>query len=172
MVEILWEKNAPQSEHSVSFGRDANPLEIKAVVEEHLMTTVKGHTIPETLQKRFEWLAAGDAQCLQELLNYLLWKDRQEAVEAIGAEVRLLSEAIGKSELTGFRRELKVGGHKLNIFFDPRATGVSLAAGTPRMKSSFSASTSRVNSPDYSWVLGYLVFFAIIIVWFIVSRKH
>ena len=153
MVETLWATHAPHSEYSVSFGRNADPKEIGAVVEKHLLETVNGHTIPEPLQRRFQWLAGGDTQAMQQLLNHFLLKDRQEAVAAVYAQVVILlrAAAIDKG-IQGFRRELKVGGHAVHVFLDPKATAVTLSHGSPRFKS----------PPDYSG-LGCLGVIAVII---------
>jgi hypothetical protein len=155
MIETLWAKHAPQSEYSISFGRNSNPKEIHAAIEKHMLETVNGHTLPEPLQRRFQWLASGDTQVMQELLNHFLLRDQQQAIEAVAAEVTVLLRAAACGEaIQSFRRETKVGGHTIHVFLDPRATTVSLARGGPRFKS----------RPDYSWIGG-LIVIAVIIAW-------
>jgi len=161
LVESLWELQAPRSEYSIAFGRNADAREVGEVVDRHVTATVNGHTISEGLQRRFEWLADGDAKVMQELLNHFLIRDRQLAIAAVGAEVVLiLQHARVDSVVRAFTRELKVGGHTVHIFLDPRATEVKLSPGAPRFRLAF----------DYSWiwalvVLGVIATIITLIVW-------
>ncbi len=66
----------------------------------------------------------------------------------------LLRAAMTDNALQGFRRELKVGGHTIHVFLDPRATAVSLSPGSPRFKP----------APDYSWIVGLIVVAVVILV--------
>jgi hypothetical protein len=159
LVESLWEKLAPQSEYSIAFGRNADGLKVGEQVAQRVTATINGHTIPDGLQRRFKWIAEGDAKLMQELLNYFLIRDRQQAIEAVGAEVALiLLHARDDSAVQGFRRELKVGGHTVHIFLDPRATEVKLSPGSPRYR----------GAADYSWIgwVGFIVGIIVLILLF------
>ncbi len=90
LLESLWEKLAPRSEYSIAFGRDSNARDLGDVVDQHLTATVNGHTIPDALQSRFKWLADGDAQVMQVLLNHFQMRDRQQTIAAVCAEVALI----------------------------------------------------------------------------------
>jgi hypothetical protein len=154
LIESLWTKFAPRSEYSVSFGRDADAHAIKEIVGEHVNATVNEHNIPDTLQCRFKWLADGDSQVMQQLLNHFLMRDRQQAISVSAAIVSLiLPHAQNSDALQGFRRELKIGGHTVHVFFDPRATEVKLTPGAPRY----------ITPRNYYWIGG-LLFVAVIIV--------
>ncbi len=144
LVESLWTNFAPRSEYSVSFGLNANARAITEVVRNHVNATVNKHGVPENLQRRFQWLADGDSKLMQDLLNHFLIRDRQQAVEVSHAIVSLLLPQAQKGDaLKGFRRELKVGGHTVHVFLDPRATEIKLTPGPPRYKP----------APDYSWIV-------------------
>ncbi len=148
LVESLWEKHAPRSEYSVAFGPAADANYVGKVIDQHVTATVNGHTISEALQCRFVWLADGDSQAMQQLLNHFLIRDREQAVTTVSAEVSLiLQHARASANLQAFRRELRVGGHMVHIFLDPLATDVKLNPGPPKFK----------QRPDYSWVWGFLI---------------
>jgi hypothetical protein len=125
--------------------------------------TVSGHNIPDYLQRRFEWLADGDSQVKQQLLNYFLLRERQQAIEITAAIVNLiLPHAKSGDVVQNFRRDLQIGGHTVHVFLDPRATEVKLTPGRPRF----------IAPPNYSWVGG-LVIVAVIIglIWVITSNS-
>ncbi len=152
LVESLWERLGAKSEYSVSVGPDADAQSISDVLTRHINATVNEHTIPENLKRRFNWLADGDAQVMQQLLNHFLMRDREQAVEITNAIVALLlPHARNGAAMKGFRRELRIGGHLVHVFFDPRATDVSLRPGSPQYKA----------APDYSSI-GCLVVLALI----------
>ncbi len=153
LVESLWEKQAPRSEYSVAFGPNIDAQEVGKLVEQHVTATVTGHTISDALQCRFIWLADGDAQAMQQLLNHFLMRDRQQAITTVRAEVALiLQNARGDSALQAFRRELRVGGHTVHIFLDPLATDVKLTPGAPKFKVRL----------DYSWILALCIVAAVV----------
>jgi hypothetical protein len=152
LVESLWTKFAPRSEYSVCFGRNADARAITELVRNHVNQTVNEHNIPDNLQRRFKWLADGDSQVMQQLLNHFLMRDRQQAIEVSSALVHLILPHIQNGdELKGFRRELKIGGHKVHVFFDSRATEVKLTAGQPRY----------IAPASYSWIGGLILVAAI-----------
>jgi hypothetical protein len=143
LVEALWERLAPRAVFSIAFGRNADTRAVGELVGQHMQTTINGHTIPEALQRRFTWLADGDAQVMQELLNHFLIRDRQQAIATVSAQVALILRNTGPyGAVQGFRREVKVGGHTVHVFLDPLATDVKLSPGPPRY----------LTALNYSWV--------------------
>jgi len=132
------------------------------IVGQHVTATVTGHTIPDALQRRFKWLADGDAQVMQQFLNHFLIRDRQQAIATVRAEVALILQHVRDDPaVRGFHRELKVGGHTVHIFFDPRVADVKLSPGSPRYQA----------APDYSWI-GCLGVIAAIIVLFLLFKAR
>jgi hypothetical protein len=153
LVESLWEHLGSRSEFSVSVGRNTDVEAVRAIVSSHVHETVTEYTIPANLERRFEWLADGDSRVMQELLNHFLMRDREEAIEVTDAVVAMLLPLARDDEvMKGFRRELKIGGHRVNVFYDPREEDVSSNPGVPRYKA----------QPDYSSV-GCIVAVAIVI---------
>jgi hypothetical protein len=143
LVESLWDKLVPRTEYSIAFGPDADAGRVGEAVDQHLTATVNGHTIPDGLQRRFNWLADGDAQLMQQLLNHFLVRDRQQAIAAVSAQVALiLGQLRSAGPVQGFRRELKLAGHTIYIFLDPLATNVTVSPGQPRYQ----------GVPHYAWI--------------------
>jgi hypothetical protein len=153
LVELLWEKQSPRSENSVAFGPNAEAKDVGQVIDQHMTATVTGHTISEALQCRFLWLADGDSQAMQQLLNHFLMRDRKQAVTVVSAEVALiLQHARADTAVQAFRRELRVGGHTVHIFLDPLATDVKLTPGPPKFR----------RRPDYSWIIALCIIAVIV----------
>lgn len=157
LVESLWTKFAPRTEHSVSFGRNADARTITETVRNHVNTTVNDHAIPDNLKCRFQWLADGDSRLMEQLLNYFLDRDKKDAVALQHAVVSMILPHLESGDaLTGFKREVKIGGHIVHIFFDPRAKEVKLSHGSPRY----------ISPPDYSGIGTVIVVAAIIaLIW-------
>jgi hypothetical protein len=61
----------------------------------------------------------------------------------------------------GSRRELRVGGHTVHVFFDARATEVTLSNGPPRYK----------EAPDYGCLIGIAVVTVILIVAWLINSN-
>ncbi|MCK4827763.1 hypothetical protein KA005_69185, partial [bacterium] len=74
LVENLWKEYCPRSDKVLLIGADADDQEIIDTIQSHLMNVVVNYEIPEPLQRRFNWLAAGDVNIKEQLLNYFLQK--------------------------------------------------------------------------------------------------
>jgi hypothetical protein len=154
LVESLWKQKGPRSEYSISFGPQAIWTQVTLLVRCHLTTTATSQNIPEPLQQRFRWLADMDAQVMQQMLNHFLQQDREQAVAAVDAQVAMILQTIRTSpDVKAFRRDLKLGNHNVHVFYDPRATDVTITPGAPRFRP----------APDYSW-LGCLGLIVVVIV--------
>jgi hypothetical protein len=163
LVESLWTKYAPRSEYSVSFGRNADVRAITETVRNHVNATVNDHTVPDNLKHRFVWLADGDSILMEQLLNYFLERDKKDAVAVQHAVVSMILPQLQNGDaLTDFKREVKIGGHVVHVFFDPRTKEVKLSHGSP----------CYISPPDYSWIGGVLIWAAIIALIWLLSAKR
>src|SRR6266699_7307941 len=82
---------------------------------------VTHYRIPNNLESRFNWLAAGDAHVKQDLLNYLRSKEKTLVVD--GARIRLpvmLDHLRGEAGQYTHRlaEVLKIGNHELELLMD------------------------------------------------------
>jgi hypothetical protein len=135
LVETLWEKYSPRSEYSVTFGPLCDASSIRDTVASHLDSIVKAYTVPDALQKRFEWLSSGGSLCFQQLLNHFLMKDRELALEAVNAQVQVVLKEVKfvDHQIRHFKREAMIGGHRVHVLLDPNATSVTLLPGAIRI---------------------------------------
>ena len=84
LVENLWRHIGPKSKKTLRVGLDAGNEQVLDAVRKHIDDVVVYYKIPENLEKRFNWLAAGDAHVKQDLLNHLQqyekrWWSRERA---------------------------------------------------------------------------------------------
>lgn len=128
LVEKLWEKCRTSSEVNVWFGPMVAARDIRSVLHGHFEETIRPHHVPDTLQRRFEWLSAGDSVTYQQLLNHFVAQDVEEAVEIVTAEVlAVLREMLLRpGTIQEYRRTLVIGKHKANVIFAEHATEVAL----------------------------------------------
>lgn len=148
LVESLWTQHAPKCEATIFFGANANVQKVREAIREQLNTSA--YSIPEPLQRRFQWLSGGDSVCYQQMLNHFRQRDRDMAIEAATGYVATLLRELPTTGGTvqGFTRIAKVGGHAVHVVFDHATDGLRIKAGAPH-----SAVAVRGKSPDFTWVL-------------------
>src|SRR5262249_55941596 len=88
LVENLWKHVGPKSKKICRIGLDASVDQVLEVVRKHLDDVVTHYKIPEQLERRFNWLAAGDAHVKQDLLNHVQQYEKQ-LIAHNGAGVQL-----------------------------------------------------------------------------------
>ena len=83
--------------------------------------------IPESIIKRFQWLAQDDVELQQELCNYFLQLNREVVTEAADRRVPSLLSQIRANRECHQRicQTIEVGNHKLELVFDPNSSGIS-----------------------------------------------
>jgi aryl-alcohol dehydrogenase-like predicted oxidoreductase len=70
--------------------RGERKQEVYDRVLNHLYSVVDEYQVPDPLRKRFEWLADGDVNAYQTLLNYFLNQDRELAVSTFRKKLPVL----------------------------------------------------------------------------------
>ena len=134
LTENLWEHFGPRSKKRLRIGLDAAVGDAVDAVRAHFDEVVLHYKIPPELERRFDWLAAGDVSIKQELLNHLRSKERLLLSE--GARIQL-PVMVGhmrddRTALTSrMAQTLKIGKHELELLVDPKAQGVNLEEYTP-----------------------------------------
>jgi hypothetical protein len=130
LIENLWNHVATTTRKTLRIGLDANTEQVIEAVRKHLEEVVVPHRIPLALEGRFNWLASGDAQLKQDLLNHL----RQHMEKNLAVEGARLQLPIMQDHLRGdawqqtFRlaQILKLGNHELELLIDKNASGVAI----------------------------------------------
>jgi hypothetical protein len=114
LIETLWNHVGTTTRKTLRVGLDASTEQVLEPVRTYLDEVVVAHRIPTALENRFNWLAAGDAQVKQDLLNHL----RQHMERALVVESARLQLPIMQDHLRSdagrqtFRlaQILKIGG--------------------------------------------------------------
>ena len=166
LIENLWKHVGPKSTKALRVGLDVDVEQALNAVRVHIEEVVIRYRIPESLEKRFNWLAAGDSHVKQELLNYLRHFEKTLVVE--GARLQLpimLAHLRGEAGRQTHRltQVLKIGNHELELPIDKNALGVSVVE--PRALRSTAAAGARNNT----WV--WWIVAAIVILFLIFARR-
>jgi hypothetical protein len=129
LTENLWKAVGPSSKKRLRVGLDANLEVILAAAREHIEEVVTNYRVPENLQRRFDWLAAGDVSVKQQLLNHVRQMEKAHIVEGARLQLPVMLEHL-KSESGSYTHKLaqtlKVGKHELEILPDRNFSGVAL----------------------------------------------
>lgn len=144
LAENLWRHVGPSSKRRLRVGLDGSVDDAVAKVREHMEAVIDGYTIPDSLTRRFEWLAAGDVGLKQKLLNHLQDVEKKLVVEDARQHLPVMLEHL-KSDAANYTtrlaRTLTVGKHELEILLDRSASGVQLEQWRPQ-----SAVSARSNA--------------------------
>jgi hypothetical protein len=116
---------------------------------------VVSYTIPTTLEKRFEWLAAGDSTVKQQLLNHFLEHEKTFVVEGARQRVPVLLEHLRSGTGANTYRAaevLKIGNHELEVTIDRNASGVCLVEPYVEPARPSPANDQHAATSSYRWV--------------------
>ena len=87
LIENLWNHVGPKSKKTLRVGLDANIEQVLEAITSHINDVVTHFRIPDELERRFNWLAAGDSHAKQDLLTHLRFMEKALVVE--GARIQL-----------------------------------------------------------------------------------
>ncbi|GAA4815423.1 hypothetical protein GCM10023232_08940 [Sphingosinicella ginsenosidimutans] len=165
LTEGLWEHFGPTSKKRLRIGVDADVGEAVEAVRAHFDTVILHHKIPPQLEQRFNWLAAGDVEVKQQLLNYL--RDRERSLLSEGTRIQLpvMIEHIkaDAAKLTSrMSQTLKIGKHELELLVDGNANGVRLEDWSPLVQ-------PRTTS---SGTVGFWIVVGLIVLYLISKYSH
>jgi hypothetical protein len=129
LIENLWNHVGPKSKKTLRVGLDANVEQVLEAITSHINDVVVHFKIPDSLERRFNWLAAGDSHVKQDLLNHL--RTMEKALVVDGARVRLpvMLEHLRSEAGRNTQRVadvLKIGNHELELLIDKNASGVAI----------------------------------------------
>jgi len=165
LVENLWKEYCPRSDKILLIGPEADYQEIIDTIKTHLMNVVVNYEIPEPLQRRFNWIAAGDVNVKQQLLNYLRQKEKALILHAIKHRIPVLLNHLGEhgSITRKMHQQIEIGKHKLELQYDPQKTGIKLLGRSDSW--ALQSSNSR-----FDWACLWYVVGALILIYFFYIR--
>lgn len=129
LVENLWNHVGPKSKKTLRVGLDASVDQVLEAVRKHMDDVVIHYKIPEQLERRFNWLAAGDAQVKQDLLNHFQQYEKQLVAQGAGMQLPVMIDHLrsGAGQHTHrLAQVLKIGNHELEVALDKSASGVAI----------------------------------------------
>lgn len=139
LIENLWNHVGPKSKKTLRVGLDASIEQALAAISSHIDDVVVHFRIPDNLERRFNWLAAGDSHVKQDLLNHL--RSMEKALVVDGARARLpvmldhLRSEAGR-QTHRVADVLKIGNHELELLIDKNASGVAVVEAYVALRSS------------------------------------
>ena len=166
LTEKLWQHVGPSSRKVLRIGLDAQVEDMVEAVRQYIDRVVTHYIIPETLERRFRWLSAGDVQVKQNMLNYLRKMEKELVVNGVRKQLPVMLRHLHTDEGRYTHRlaqVLKVGKHELELLLDKSASGVRLEDPAPRIVERGSESGKN----DYSWL--WWVGVAVIILSFLIA---
>ena len=128
LVESLWNHVEPSSIQDYYIGTDADINLVSRSIQEYLENTVTHHQIPNSLEKRFDWLAQGDVGLKQQLLNLFRQKEKQLLAHAIRTHLPVLKRHLisEKGKLTTHMEQtFEIGKHKIRVEMNNQFSGIS-----------------------------------------------
>lgn len=134
LTENLWEHFGPKSKKRLRIGLDADLGSTVEAVQTHFEEVVLQHRIPDQLERRFNWLASGDVEVKQHLLNHLRSQERLLLSEGARLQLPVMVDHLKQDNealTTRVSQMLKIGKHELELLIDPDAEGCRLEEWTP-----------------------------------------
>lgn len=152
----VWHHFGPSSRHSFIVGETADVSEIEARLVAKLEDVVLHYNVPENVQNRFTWLAAGDVRVKEQLLNYFRQAEKQLLLEKLKLELPVLQRHMQSNPRTMHqaRQSLAINKHQFDIWVE-NGSGNTVREGQPHRAASAGSSL-------WIWVLiaaGIFLFF-------------
>jgi hypothetical protein len=128
LVEGLWHHVGPSSKYRIRVGIDADVAQVIEVAKSKVTEFVVNYKIPENIERRFDWLSAGDVPIKQMLLSHIQEMEKTVVVETVRAQVPVMLEHLHSagSQTGRLAQIVRVGKHELELLMDKTATGVKI----------------------------------------------
>jgi len=146
LAENIWRHFGPSSNHHYRIGPSAPISDISSLVIKKLDDVVNSYSIPENVQNRFNWLAAGDIKIKEELLNYFRKMEKELARKKVAAELPVLMRQVrDHGDKTGLAKSvIRVHKHEISLWVDDSLDD-EIEVGKPKTQSDGGGSS-------YGWV--------------------
>jgi hypothetical protein len=138
-------------------GLDATMDDILNQIGQHIEGVVVHYRIPENLEKRFNWLAAGDSHVKQDLLSYPRNTEKSLVVEDARLRLPIMLEHLRSEQGQNTHRlaqVLRVGKHELDVSLEKTFSGVALVDPPSRITSVSWPQSTGGNYRWLWWVIG------------------
>jgi hypothetical protein len=162
LTESLWTHFGPKSKKRLRIGLTADLNAAVIAIDEHIEQVVTFHQIPKEMEARFDWLAHGDVEVKQQVLNHLRGLERKLVSDGARLQLPVMVDHLKThaGDLTQrMTQTLKVGNHELELFIDREFDGIALEEWKPPVP------PAREAASDYGWVIWLIIIAAIIFWW-------
>lgn len=159
LTESLWSHFGPRSKKRLRIGIAADVNLAFVEIDRHIEEVVTAHHIPQEMEARFEWLAQGDVNLKQQLLNHLRGLERKLVSDGARLQLPVMIEHLKSNAGTLTHRmtqTLKIGKHELELLIDREFDGVALEEWKPPL------SPAKTATGGNGWTIWLLVIAAII----------
>lgn len=161
LVESLWNHLGPKSNKTLTVGYDVSPQTVVDTVSNSMLNEVRDFTIPEGIEKRFQWLSAGDVSVKQKLLNHLQELERRAIIAGTAMQVPALLQHLNAPEghsTQAAAQDIKIGNHRIRLEFERGHSGITEGS----VRSRRSVSTTSGESSWFGWLIGAVVVIGIL----------
>lgn len=157
LIENLWNHVGPKSKKTLRVGLDADIDQVLVAISSHIDDVVTHYRIPENLERRFNWLAAGDSHVKQDLLNHMRTLEKALVVDGARARLPVVLEHLRSEAGRHTQRVadvLKIGNHELELSIDKNASGVAVVEPYVPLRSAISRATATASGQraSFKWV--------------------
>ena len=128
LTQSLWKHIGPSSNKTYYIGTDSELDEVISIIKSHLEQVVVHYKIPESMERRFNWLSLGDVGIKQQLLNHLRQQEKALLLEALKTQLPILTNHLRRIEGTLTNhvvQVLDVGKHKVRVIVDSQVNGIT-----------------------------------------------
>jgi hypothetical protein len=128
LIESLWSHVGPSSKKVYYYGPDVDVDEVATVVGDYLDQTVHNYSIPDSFERRFNWLAQGDSTVKQQLLNFFRQREKEILESVIRSKLPILVKTISAANgqySTRAKQTLVVGKHEVHLIYAKKAKGLT-----------------------------------------------
>lgn len=167
LVEGLWHHVGPTSKHRIRVGLDADLAQVIALVRSKITDFVVNYKIPEDIERRFEWVSAGDVLIKQMLLSHIQETEKTVVVEAVRTQVPVMIEHLRSagSHTGRLAQIVRIGKHELELLMDNTEAGARIEDPAP-------AGIARTATLTHHSVIIWAVLIIAFIVFLIISYPY
>lgn len=155
LIENLWNHVGPKSKKTLHVGLDANIDQVLEAITSHINDVVTHFRMPDELERRFNWLAAGDSHAKQDLLNHLRSMEKALVVEGARIQLPVLLDHLrgDAGQYTHHVAEvLKIGNHELELLIDKNASGVAVVEPYVPFQRTISQAATATGGASFKWL--------------------
>lgn len=129
LTTSLWNHVGNSTQKTYYIPTEANIETVIETVKTYLEQVATEHSIPDGMEKRFNWLSQGDVAVKQKLLNHIRDTEKTVLTNALKNQLQVLSDHLQSNSNEDVKshasQTLVVGKHKVEIIFNNQVTEIT-----------------------------------------------